>query len=172
MDMKFNLTVTTSDIIAALGVIIGVWIAWVLQRKLSTVQAIKSFHIEELKNIKDFYANFIGEIIANQRSASEIKDWFKIMSSRISSFEGSICGYYNIHSENIGLISVHSTIQIFITGTDEFNDCYKKKAVTFTTQSKDELFKRHNEIIQKMMDLSIKINSSGKRWKWFWQKKN
>lgn len=47
MDMKFNLTVTTSDIIAALGVIIGVWIAWVLQRKLSTVQAIKSFHIEE-----------------------------------------------------------------------------------------------------------------------------
>ncbi|MDR1847380.1 MAG: hypothetical protein LBR17_04610 [Bacteroidales bacterium] len=143
--------------------VIGIWIAVAVQNNLTKSRYLKEYFINEVKDIRDLYKAFLNQLYKSQVSAKDIKDWFKIMSERTRTLDIFLHEKYKI--ENSLIVQKHAEIQQTITNMDEFNDDYKKKTITFTNSSKNEILKLHSELSCDLTQRVIDINSAKNRWK-------
>lgn len=148
--------------------VIGIWIAVAVQNNLTKSRYLKEYFINEVKDIRDLYKQFINQLYKNKISAIDIKDWFKIMSERTQNLDKFLHEKYLI--ENSLILSKHAEIQQKITSMDEFNEHYKNPTVQFVNSSKNDILKLHSELSCVLTQRIIDINSAKKRWKWLIQK--
>lgn len=166
---------TTSDWIALLNLVvtsvIGIWLAIIVNRNFTINRSIKDYYMQEVKDIRKFYADFLRKIYMGQLSAKDIKEWLKIASNRIDCVEYSIKDSFLINKCDIG--KIHSEIQTFITGTDEFNENYRSQYVVFRENTKNQILSFHIKLLNACTELVVRVNKARKHgWryricKWF-----
>jgi hypothetical protein len=158
-----------SDLIAIIEIIvtsiIGIWIAVAVQNNLTKSRYLKEYFINEVKDIRDLYKGFVNQLYKSQISAIDIKDWFKIMSERTRTLDKFLHEKYKI--DNSLIVQKHAEVQQTITNMDEFNEDYKKKTISFTNSSKNEILKLHSELSCVLTQRVIDINGAKNRQKWF-----
>jgi hypothetical protein len=125
---------------------------------------LKEYFINEVKDIRDLYKSFINQLYKNKISATDIKDWFKIMSERTQNLDKFLHKKYKI--DNSLIVSKHAEIQQKITSMDEFNENYKEPTVKFTNSSKNDILKLYSELSCVLTQRVIDINGAKNRWKW------
>ncbi len=148
--------------------IIGIWIAVSVKNNLTKSRYLKEYFINEVKDIRDLYKSFVNQLYKNKMSASDIKEWLKIMSERTQNIDKFLHERYQINNSLI--VAKHAEIQQKITSMEEYNENYKKPTINFTNSSKNEILKLHSELTCVLTQRVIDINSANKRRKWF--KKN
>ncbi|MDR1700753.1 MAG: hypothetical protein LBR68_06135 [Lachnoclostridium sp.] len=153
------------DIISIADIIItsaiGIWIASLVQNNITKNRYLKEYYINELKDIGECYKSFIKELYDGVLAAKDIKEWLKIMSGRITTFNMFVHESYQI--EDSLLLDKHSDMQQFITGSEEFNENYKEKTVVFQGSTKNDVLKKHSEVINVVMQRVIDINSAKRK---------
>jgi hypothetical protein len=156
-----------SDWIAILEIIvtsvIGVWIAIAVQNNLTKSRYLKEYFINEVKDVRDLYKVFVNQLYKSQISSPDIKDWLKIMSERTRTLDKFLHEKYQI--DNSLIVQKHAEIQQTITNMDEFNEDYKKKTISFTNSSKNDILKLHSELTCTLTQRVIDINGAKNRWK-------
>lgn len=145
--------------------IIGIWIAVSVKNNLTKSRYLKEYFINEVKDIRDLYKSFVNQLYKNKMSASDIKEWLKIMSERTQNIDKFLHERYQINNSLI--VAKHAEIQQKITSMEEYNENYKKPTINFTNSSKNEILKLHSELTCVLTQRVIDINSANKRRKWF-----
>ena len=145
--------------------IIGIWIVIAVQNNLTKSRYIKEYFINEVKDIRDLYKQFINQLYKNKISAVDIRDWFKIMSERTRNLDVFLHEKYNINNSLI--VTKHAEIQQKITSMNEFNEHYSNPTVNFSNSSKNDILRLHSELSCVLTQRIIDINSAKKRLKWF-----
>ena len=165
--MIFCFCLPSSDWIAIASLIvttgIGIWIGCVVQKNLTTVRSVKDYFIQEIKDIRHLYMVFFNDLHNGKKSANGIKDWLKIMSNRLDIIEKSMVQYFKVDEKDISIKNIHSELQVYITGTDDFNDNYRKETIQFGEPVKNEVLRIHSQIIGQLLSNIIKINEAKKR---------
>jgi len=156
-----------ADWIAILNIvvtsIIGIWIAIAVQNNLTKSRYLKEYFINEVKEIRDLYKQFVNQLYKNKTSAKDIKEWFKIMSERTQNLDKFIREKYRI--DNSLIVSKHAEIQKLITSMDDFNEQFKDETVKFSNSSKNDILRLHSELSCVLTQRVIDINSSKNRWR-------
>lgn len=156
-----------SDWISILNIlvtsIIGIWIAIAVQNNLTKSRYLKEYFINEVKEIRDLYKQFVNQIYKSKVSAKDIKEWFKIMSERTQNFDKFIREKYKI--ENSLILTKHAEIQKVITSMDDFNEQFKDDTVEFSNSSKNDILRLHSELSCVLTQRVIDINSTKSRWR-------
>lgn len=145
--------------------IIGIWIAVSVKNNLTKSRYLKEYFINEVKDIRDLYKSFVNQLYKNKMSASDIKEWLKIMSERAQNIDKFLHERYQINNSLI--VAKHAEIQQKITSMEEYNENYKDPTIIFTNSSKNEILKLHSELTCVLTQRVIDINSANKRRKWF-----
>lgn len=149
--------------------LIGIWIAISVQKNFTKSRYLKEYFINEVKDIRDLYKQFVNQLYKNRISAKDIKDWFKIMSERTQNLDIFIRKKYKI--DNSLIVSKHAEIQQEITSMDNFNEQYRETTVSFTNSSKNEILKLYSELNRILIQRVIDINSTKNRGQWLKKKK-
>jgi hypothetical protein len=144
--------------------VIGIWIAVAVQNNLTKSRYLKEYFINDVKDIRDLYKTFVNHLYKGDKSAKDIKDWFKIMSERTQNLDKFLHEKYKI--DNSLIVSKHAEIQQRITSLDEFNENYNKPTIAFTNPSKNEILKLHSELSCVLTQRVIDINGARNRRKW------
>jgi hypothetical protein len=156
---------TTSDWIAVLNILItsfiGVWIGVSVQKNLTTNRAVKEYFINENKDIKEKYNKFMNDLYSNRLSSEKIKEWFKIMTIKISTFEGFITNEYKLKPD---IINIHNSLKYMITATEDFNTQYKKEYITFSNSTKNDILLFHTDISNSLTKLVIETNRANRKY--------
>lgn len=139
---------------------IGIWLALIVQKNFTINRAIKDYYIQEIKDVRKLYVDFLNNVYKGKISAKNIKEWFKIVSNRINCVERSLNDSFYIKDSNIGRI--HSEIQNFITGTDDFNNGYRNDRLAFRETTKNEILVYHTKLLECFTDVVVKINRAKK----------
>lgn len=129
-------------------------------KKFTINRAIKDYYIQEIKDVRKLYVDFLNNVYKGKISAKNIKEWFKIVSNRINCVERSLNDSFYIKDSNIGRI--HSEIQNFITGTDDFNNGYRNDRLAFRETTKNEILVYHTKLLECFTDVVVKINRAKK----------
>jgi hypothetical protein len=143
---------------------IGIWIAIAVQNNLTKSRYLKEYFINDVTDIRDLYKAFVNHLYKGDKSAKDIKDWFKIMSKRTQNLDKFLREKYKI--DNSLIVSKHTEIQQKITSMDEFNENYNNPTIKFTNPSKNEILKLHSELSCVLTQRVIDINDAKNRWKW------
>ena len=69
---------------------IGIWLALIVQKNFTINRAIKDYYIQEIKDVRKLYVDFLNNVYKGKISAKNIKEWFKIVSNRINCVERSL----------------------------------------------------------------------------------
>ena len=139
---------------------IGIWLVLIVQKNLTINRAIKDYYIQEINDVRKLYIDFLNNIYKGNRSAKNIKEWFKIISNRIECVERSLNESFYIKDSNIS--KIHSEIQNFITGTEDFNNGYRDSKLIFNESTKNEILVFHTNLIKCFIDVVVKINQAKK----------
>lgn len=153
----------------AITTAIGIWIAVVVQRNITTNRAIKDFFITEVQEIKASYGVFLNDVYRNVKSPKSAKDWLKIMTNRLQVIESSLNDAFVVDTKEI--IKCHSEIQLFLTGTDEFNDNFRGDSMNLNESSIDHLFSLHTKLLNSFTKQIVTINKAKSRGFWSRRKK-
>lgn len=158
-------TFTTSDWIAVCDIlitsIIGVWIGVSVQKNLTTNRAVKEYFINENREIKEKYNKFMNDLYSNRNSSEQIKEWFKIMTIKITTFEGFITNEYRLKPE---ISNIHNNLKYMITGSDDFNTQYKEDHITFSNSTKNEILIFHTDLSNCLTKLVIETNRANRKY--------
>jgi hypothetical protein len=141
--------------------VIGIWIACLVQNNITKNRYMKEYYIGELKDIGECYKSFIKGLYDGTSAAKDIKDWLKMMSGRISTFNSFVHQSYQMNDSL--LLDKHSDIQQFITGSDEFNELYNANSVVFQGSTKNDVLKKHVEVNNVIMQRVIDINNAKRK---------
>lgn len=159
-----GLSLCKSDWIAVLNLvvttIIGIWLAVIVQKNFTINRAIKDYYIQEIKDVRKLYVDFLNNIYKGKASAKTIKEWFKIISNRIDCIERSLNDSFYIKDSDIG--KIHSEIQNFITGTEDFNNNYRASQLIFSEGTKNDILTYHTKLLKCFTDVVVKINKAKK----------
>lgn len=159
------LCMTTTDWITILDIVItstiGIWIGVSVQKNLTTNRAVKEYFINENRDIKEKYNKFMNDLYSNHISSEQIKEWFKIMTIKINTFEGFITNEYRLKPE---ISSVHNNLKYMITGSDDFNTQYKEKYITFSNSTKNEILLFHTDLSNCLTKLVIETNRANRKY--------
>ncbi len=141
--------------------IIGVWIGVSVQRNLTTNRAVKEYFINENRNIKEKYNKFMNDLYCNRISSEQIKEWFKIMTIKINTFEGFIANEYKLKPE---ISNIHNNLKYMITDSEDFNTQYKNKQIKFSAITKNEILMFHSDLSNSLTKLIIEINRANRKY--------
>ena len=139
---------------------IGSWIGFSVQKNLTTNRAVKEYFINENKDIKDKYNKFINDLYTCKISSEQIKEWFKVMTIKINTFEGFIQDEYKVKPD---ISTVHNNIKYHLTGSDEFNTQYKNAKITFSSTTKNEILSFHSHLSYNLTKMIIDINKANRK---------
>ncbi|MCS2520996.1 hypothetical protein [Bacteroides thetaiotaomicron] len=157
-------TFTTSDWIAIANLfvtsLIGIWLALIVQKNFTINRAIKDYYIQEIKDVRKLYVDFLNNVYKGNCSAKSIKEWLKIMSNRIECIEQSVNASFSIEGNSIS--KTHSEIQNFITGTDDFNNGYRATKLVFRETTKNEILVYHTKLLKCFTEVVVEINRAKK----------
>jgi len=138
--------------------LIGMWVALIVQRRSSNNRAIKDYFINEAKELKITYIDFINTVINNKISSREIKNRLKGLSERISCFTKSINETFDIRAEKMNRFNVE--VQTKITSSVEFNDNYEKAFLILSEDTRKKVLKSYENLLKVFSDTVIDINQA------------
>ena len=118
---------------------IGIWLALIVQKNFTINRAIKDYYIQEVKDVRKLYVDFLNNVYKGKISAKNIKEWFKIVSNRIN-----------------------------CVGTDDFNNGYRNDKLIFRETTKNDILVYHTKLLECFTDVVVKINRAKKHGV-FWQ---
>jgi hypothetical protein len=160
-----GISFTKSDWIAVANIVvtsfIGIWLALVVQKNITTNRVIKDYYIQEIQDLRKLYLNFFSRIYKGECSATSMREWLKIVSNRIDCIKDGLDDSFRIKNSN-RIHKIHADIRAFITGTEDFNNDYQKPHLTFSENTKNEILKYHNELLHCFTVTVISINQAKK----------
>lgn len=137
---------------------IGIWLVISVQKNFATNRAIKDYYIEEIKDLRKSYVDFLNNIYNANYSAKHIKDWLKIMTNRIDCLEKSIEVSFVFEGKKIS--KMHSEIQNYITRTDDYNEGYSEAKLEFKDTTKNEILIWHTKLLNCFTNSVVNINKA------------
>lgn len=140
------------------SVVFGIWIANAIARSHTKERFLKDYFTNELSVIKDDCKALFDEICYDKKSAGDIKIGFKILSLRVSSFENNLKEAFK--DANPNLLKNLSKIQLEITGSDDYNNQYKKSVVKFSPSEKNTILESRSLLMSEFSKAVIVINSA------------
>ena len=128
-------------------------------------ETLEDYFINEIKDLRNEYRILFADIQSSKLNSETIKVRVKIISLRIKTIEDYITRYFSIESSNLKLL--HSEFQQFITGTDDFNNQYKKSTINFSDMTITKILEYQKDIVDELTLCVININNASKRFKWW-----
>lgn len=151
-----------SDIIAIVEIVVsagvGIWIATIISKGQTKERFLKDYFTNELIGIKEECKCFFDEICYDKKNANDIKIGFKILSMRVKAFENNLNEVFNNVKTNIPDDFVK--IQMEITGSDEYNDQFKKSEVKFSAPQKSRILEQRSNLLTAFSKAIITINKA------------
>lgn len=151
-----------SEIIAIVEIVVsagvGIWIATIISKGQTKERFLKDYFTNELIGIKEECKCFFDEICYDKKNANDIKIGFKILSMRVKAFENNLNEVFNNVKTNIPDDFVK--IQMEITGSDEYNDQFKKSEVKFSAPQKSRILEQRSNLLTAFSKAIITINKA------------
>lgn len=151
-----EIIIAISDIVVSAGV--GIWIATAITNGHTKERFLKDYFTEELNAIKTECRDFFDDICYDKKIANGIKIGFKLLSMRIASFESNLNEAFKNAQTPLAL-SIQK-IQLEITGSDDFNNQYKKTAVKFSPSLKNTILEHRSKLLTEFSSAVIVINKA------------
>lgn len=151
-----------SDIISIVDIAIsagvGVWVATAINKGQTRERFLKDYFTNELIRIKEACKTFFDDICYDKVGGNDIKTGFKIISMRAKAYEDNVEEVFknvesNIH-QNI------TRLQVEITNSDEFNNQYKNKEITFGALQKTKILEERTHLLNAFSKAVITINKA------------
>jgi hypothetical protein len=160
-----GISLTKSDWIAVANIVvtsfIGIWLASVVQRNITANRIIKDYYIQEIQDLRKLYLNFFSRIYKGECSATNMREWLKIVSNRIDCIKDGLDDSFYMKDSN-KIHKTHADIRTFITGTNDFNEQYQEPSLKFSENTKNEILKYHNELLHCFTIIVVDINHAKK----------
>lgn len=147
--------ISITDIIVTAG--IGIWIGVTVQRNFAISRSVKDYFILESQEIREQYRIFLNDLFQHKSSSKNIKEWFKVMTLKISVFEDFLKCELRVNPE---VLIVHNRFKQFLTETEEFNDQYGADTFKITNNIKQSVLEIHREYLCALASIVIDINKS------------
>lgn len=149
--------IAIADIVITSG--IGIWIAITVQNNFTRKRYFKEFIIHEVVDIRDMYKLFFSDIYRSRKSSKEIKEWLKIMSSKIKNVDNVIEENFRIYSSE-PLSTQHAIIQQTLTIMDDFNEQYQNDTIVFSEDAKNRILELNSALSNTIIKLTMEINNA------------
>lgn len=157
-----------SDFIDSIGILVdlftGVGIALVLAtyvpKKLNEDRSLKTFFIDELNSLNKGFNEFIQKVCLDDANSKYIIEELKSYSTRLQDLENAINSYYKL---DISLVRYITSVQLFITGTNEMNEQFGSEKIEFTSNSKREIRNQHAIFNRNLISDIAAINAATKK---------
>lgn len=151
-----------SDWIAVGGIVVNAILAVVViitvQNKFTNRRVLKDHFIDEVKEIRNEYNEFLTELRSNTMHPHKIIPWFKIANLKVNDLMKILNKKYNINQNHLKPYQVDLNTQI--SNNVDFIAHYTNSQVIFSTQSRNEIIRfqqKHNKLFN---DLIVLINDS------------
>ncbi len=150
----------TSDVLSLFALIFSVFSLWFshrANRQFSEKRYLKEITIDDIKELREDYRNFLNKLMANQCDSRFIISWFKVMNLKME----SIGNFINLEYKQELFQSCqdrHNELKRYVTGCSDMNDNYKQPTITFTDNVKNEIIDMHNKLYRSLLVTISKIN--------------
>lgn len=156
--------ISTSDWINIASTIVNIfiafWITYILQNKFTNNRTLKDHFINEIKEIRAEYKNFMNRLYSNSTNPKELLPWFKLMNIKVGDLVIIMKDRYNIPNDIF--TPYQNDLRELVTNSEDFERCFRNDTLNLSETTKRELthFQQSNQHL--FNDLIIKINDSKK----------
>lgn len=137
--------------------IIGIILVVIVSKRISNKRALKDYFINEIKDIREDYRNFLNELFGERCSFISTNSWFQVMNMRLINIEKAL--KENDSKFSLKAKKLNQSLRDIITDHEDFNNSYKKAHVTLNQEHKQTIVKKHSEISFALMKTIVKINN-------------
>lgn len=149
-----------SNIIAIADIVVsavfGIWIATAITKSQTKERFLKDYFINEISGIKEDCKIFFDDICYDKKSAKDIKIGLKLLSMRLSALETNILSSFK--KVTCQLLQQFATIQMEITGCDDFNNQFQQSEVVFSAEEKSIIFENRHKLLTEFSKTVVTIN--------------
>jgi len=137
--------------------ILAIWIVRNLQKNLTNKRFLKDHLIQEIKDLRIEYKNFLNDLNSGYIKPKKVAPWFKLMNIKVQDTMEIVSDKYKIEKSYLSNYQIE--LRDLVTELDEFNSNYKEnKQLKLESQSLRELIKFQQENNSKFNEIIIKIN--------------
>ena len=154
---------TLSNWIEVSAIVVNALVAWwivrTIQNRLTNNRVLKDHFIEEVKDIRNEYRNFLNNLYADKTEIRTIIPWFKLMNIKVSDLMTIIHQKYNIDKQK--LFPYQNDLRELITESEDFNMQFKDgPIIVFSEESKTKIIEFQNTYNHLFNELIIDINDT------------
>lgn len=154
---------TLSNWIEVSAIVVNALVAWwivrTIQNRLTNNRVLKDHFIEEVKDIRNEYRNFLNNLYADKTEIRTIIPWFKLMNIKVSDLMTIIHQKYNIDKQK--LFPYQNDLRELITESEDFNMQFKDgRNIVFSEESKTKIIEFQNTYNHLFNELIIDINDT------------
>lgn len=133
------------------------WIVTTVQDKINNKRVLKDHLINEIKDIRYEYRNFLNILYSNKSKPQEIVPWFKLMSIKIKDIIELISKSHKIDKKILDSYKVE--LKKIITEFNEYIDNYNSNSeIILTPSSHLKLIKFEQKYNHIFNDIIVQIN--------------
>lgn len=138
---------------------VAIWIVKTIQNRLTNNRVLKDHFIDEIKDIRSEYRNFLNNIYADKTEIRTIIPWFKLMNIKISDLLTLVHVKYGIDKRFLS--PYQNDLRELITESEDFINQYKSgKFINCSESLKQEMIKFQSENNHLFNELIIGINDT------------
>jgi len=161
--MGTSCCIILSDWIEIAAIVVNALVAWwivrTIQNRLTNNRVLKDHFIEEIKDIRNEYRNFLNNIYASKTEIRTIIPWFKLMNIRVSDLMTLVQQKYNIDKQILSPYQID--LRELVTESDEFNLQFREgNNINFSESTKTKLIEFQNTHNHLFNELIININDT------------
>lgn len=151
-------------------ILVGYYLShWVSVRDSQT-RALKDYYIEMLKSIRIEVDNFFNNLLADKLTPQKIASWYGSHQDELTRFDNGLRMALPINKRLLS--DVINDIHEQITGSDDYNDKYRKNKYIPSAAERVEIAKLRQQVDASFNDYIVSINNS-RQFAWyqiFWQR--
>lgn len=152
--------ISLSDILSFLAIVISIYTSTVLVKS----RAQKDFLIEECRDLKDEYRDFVISMRRGELNAESIRDELKYFSLRIIGLQDLLKKEYaNFPSD---LVTAHSDFQWEITMLQSLENNYGAENTVFSNAEKTRIMDKHENVDKCFISTVVALNRASQIAPW------
>lgn len=161
--MGTSCCITLENWIEIFAIVVNALVAWwivrTIQNRLTNNRVLKDHFIEEIKDIRNEYRNFLNNLYAAKTEIRTIIPWFKLMNIRVSDLMTLIHQKYSIDQQTLS--PYQNDLRELVTESDEFNMQFREGGnIIFSESTKTKLIEFQNTYNHLFNELIININDT------------
>lgn len=150
------------DIINIIGLVINLIVGGIIlfkiQSRENNKRVLKDHFIEEIKQLKSDYRDFIDKLYLGEVNAREAVTWFKMTNVRVNELVGLMNQKYKVHPKVFEPYQI--TLRNLITNSEDFIRAWNSPTVQFSEESKKMILAFRTKYENRFNKVIIDVNDA------------